>query len=167
MKTRALRFLTVLLAVCSVSALTLQNTSDWQTVDVNDLFTFRLPAGFTRRTSKSEERVEYYKGETNLVSIWGNTESLAYNNRRQAWMNDYQESTTRIRGKRANIRTYWHTLNAKRIYRAELNVGNWEKGQVELYMGIESSDPAMLETAREIFKSVSFPIPPPERPNAR
>lgn len=152
----------VLLAVCGLSALT--QTSDWQTIDVNGLFTFRLPAGFNRHTG-DEERPEYQKGETTLVYIWSHTESPAYSERRQSSMHDYKESITRMGGKRANIRTYWQTVNARRSYRAELNVGNWEKGEVQLYMRVESNDPAMLDTAREIFKSVSFPLPPPERPD--
>jgi hypothetical protein len=165
MNTQGFTYLIVLLAVCCVSALPLQNssTSDWQTITVNDLFTFRLPPGFTRRSVTEDERAEYYRDETKLVYVLGHTESVAYNDRRQAWMNDYQESTTRIRGKRANIRTYWQTVNGKRIYRAELNVGNWERRKIELYMGMESSDPAVLNMAREIFKSVTFPLPPPER----
>lgn len=167
MKTYALKSLIVLLVVCSVSALTLQTSSnnEWQTIAVNDLFSFRVPPGFIKRLSSGsdEERAEFYKGETKLLYVWGHTESVAYSERRQASMNDYQESTTRIGGKRANIRTYSQTIKGKRIYRAELNVGNWEKGEVQLYMEIESSDPAALETAREIFKSVKFPLPPPER----
>ena len=154
-------YLIVSLAVCCVSGLALQ---EWQTIDVNGLFTFRLPAGFTRRTG-DEERAEYQKGETKLVYIWGRTESPAFTERRQALMHDYKESVTRMGGKRANIRTYWQTVNGKRIYRAELNVGNWDKGEVQLYVRLESSDPAKLETAREIFKSVKFPLPPPERPD--
>jgi len=162
MKMHVFRSFVILLAVCSVPALALQ---EWQTVDVGDLFCFRLPPGFIKHSSSGteDERAEYYKGETRLVYVWGHTESLAYRVRRQAGMNDYEESTTRIGGKRANIRTYWQTVKGKRIYRAELNVGNWEKGEVQLYMGIESNDPAVLDTAREIFKSVTFPLPPPER----
>ena len=155
------------LAACSLRLATQQNTSTqhWQTIEVKELFTFRLPPGFTTRSSGAtqEERAEYYKGETRLLYVWGHTESVAYSERRQAWMNDYQEWTTRIGGRPANIRTYSQTDKGKRIYRAELNVGNWEKGEVELYMIIESSDPAVLDTAREIFKSVKFPLPSPER----
>lgn len=162
-----MKFLIVLLAVCSVSAVTLQNSPDsnWQTIVVKDLFSFRVPPGFVKRSSSGteDERAEYYKGETRLVYVWGHTESIAYSDRRKPWMNNYEESTTRITGKRANIRTYWQTVKGRRIYRAELNVGNWEKGEIELYMGMESSDPAVLNTAREIFKSVTFPLPPPER----
>lgn len=155
----------VLQMVCCLSAVTqTSSTSDWHTIDVNGLFTFRLPAGFTKHTG-DELRAEYQKGQTRLVYIWGHTESPAYGERQQSSMHDYKESITRMGGKRANIRTYRQTVNAKRSYRAELNVGNWEKGEVQLYMRVESSDPAMLDTVREIFKSVIFPLPPPERPD--
>jgi hypothetical protein len=139
--------------------------SDWQTIEVNDLFTFRLPAGFVKQAATSDrgERVEYSKAETKVVAIWGRTESGAFADRRQSWMNDYTESTTRIRGLRANIRTYSHTVNAKRIYRAELNLGNWQNGEVQLYLRVEGTDLSTLDTAREIFKSVTLPLPPPER----
>ena len=150
----------LLLAVC-LSASAMQ---DWQTIEVNGLFTFRLPAGFTKHTG-DDVRAEYQKGETKVVYIWGQTESPVFTNRRQVSMHDYKESISRTGGKRANIRTYWQTVNSRQSYRAELNVGNWEKGEVQLYMRVESSDAAMLDTAREIFKSVSFPLPAPERPD--
>lgn len=150
----------LLLTVCLLASA----IQDWKTVDVNGLFTFRLPAGFTKHSS-DDVRAEYQKSETKLVYIWGQTESPVFTDRRQASMHDYKESITRISGKRANIRTYWQNVNSRRSYRAELNVGNWEKGEVQLYMRVESSDPAMLDTAREIFKSVSFPLPAPERPD--
>lgn len=78
-------------------------------------------------------------------------------------MNDYRETTTRIRGRRANIRTYWQRLNGTRIYRAELHVGNWQNGEVELYMGIEGTDLKVLDLANAVFASVTFPVPSPER----
>lgn len=156
------RFTMILLLAACFSAPVLQ---DWQTIDANGLFSFRLPAGFTKDAG-DDVRAEYHKRGTKLIYVWGQTESPSYNDRRQASMHDYEESITRIGGKRANIRAYRQTVDWKRIYRAELNVGNWEKGEVQLYMRVESSDPAMLETAREIFKSVSFPLPSPERPDS-
>lgn len=134
-------------------------SADWQTIEVQGLFSFRLPAGFTRRSS-TDERAEYYKGDTKVIYVWGGTESGAFDKRRQPWMKDYQESTTRIRGKRANIRTY--LIEGKQVYRAELNVGNWEHGEVQLYLLVEGKDRDTLSLARQIFESVSFPIPPPE-----
>jgi hypothetical protein len=141
------------------------SAAGWQTIDFNGLFTFRLPDGFTQRSSLGPEdtRAEYSKDQTKLIVIWGATESGAYEARRQNWMHDYHEVTTRLRGRRANIRTYWRNDKSKRIYRAELNVGNWEKGEVQLYLRMDSDDPAMLELADQIFRSVSFPIPSPER----
>jgi hypothetical protein len=82
-------------------------------------------------------------------------------------MQDYQELTTRLKGKRVNIRTYWTSSEGRRIYHGELNVGNWERGQVTLFMGLEGSDPKTFETARRIFGSVEFPLPDPERPPGR
>ena len=79
-------------------------------------------------------------------------------------MKDYEETTTRLGGRRANIRSFSKMKDAKRKYYAELNVGNWEKGEVQLYIGIEGSDPKTLDVAKEIFKSVTLPLPSPERP---
>ena len=137
----------------------------WQTIDFNGLFTFRLPDGFAMRAYLKPEdtRAEYFKGQTKLGIVWGSTESGAYGARRQDWMHDYHEATTRLCGRRANIRTYWHTNDSKRVYRAELNVGNWDKGDVQLFMRMESDDPAMLEIADQIFKSINLPLPSPER----
>lgn len=137
----------------------------WQTVDFNGLFSFRLPGGFEKKegTKPDDLRVEYLKGRTKLVVVWGHTESAAYGQRRQDWMHDYRESVTRISGQRANIRRYSQGAGARRAYRAELNVGNWEKGEVQLYMRLETDDPAMLEVAEQIFSSISFPLPSPER----
>ena len=141
-------------------------TGGWQTIDFQGLFTFRLPAGFAKRaqTNADELRAEYYKDKTKLVVVWGQTESGAYDDRRQSWMHDYHETTTRIRNLRANVRTYSRREKAKVSYRAELNVGNWDKGEVQLYMRLESDDAAMLPVAEEIFKSITLPMPSPERP---
>jgi hypothetical protein len=137
----------------------------WQTIDFNGLFTFRLPDGFEKRaeTNPDDLRAEYQKSHTKLVVIWGHTESPAYDKRRQNWMHDYRESVTRIRGLRASIRRYSQGNDSKRAYRAELNLGNWDKGEVQLYMRMETDDAAMLDVAEQIFNSISLPLPSPER----
>jgi len=140
-------------------------TGGWQTIVFQGLFSFRLPDGFEKRnpTSAEDLRAEYYKDQTKLIVRWGQTESGAYNDRQQSWMHDYHEATTRIRGLRANIRTYSQDKNARQSYRAELNLGNWDKGEVQLYMRLESEDAAMLPVAEEIFKSITLPLASPER----
>ena len=151
----------------TVALFLIVSAAGWQTIDFNGLFTFRLPDGFTKRAAAGSDDVsaEYYKHSTKLRIVWGQSESGAYNERRQDWMHDYHETVTRLRGLRADIRTYSQNKNSQRIYAAELNVGNWDKGQVQLYMRLESDDAAMLPVAEEIFKSVSFPRPAPERPS--
>ena len=141
------------------------SVTGWQTIDFNGLFTFRLPDGFALRSSlKSDDtRAEYFRDRTKLVVVWGASESAAYDARRQNWMDDYHETTTRLRGRPANIRTYSKSDKPTRTYLAELNIGNWDKGQVELYMRMETNDPAMLEVADHIFKSIKLPFPSPER----
>src|SRR5690349_14799277 len=138
-----------------------------KTVDVEGLFRFRLPTGWTRTSAfnVAEVRGEWAKDGTKLVYIWGRTESVGYGERRQSWMNDYEETTTRLGGRMANIRSFSSVKDGKRKYQAELNVGNWEKGEVQLYMRVEGSDAATIETAKQIFKSVTLPLPAPERTN--
>ena len=131
------KFLLVLFIVTSVSADSPQNhsTSEWQVINVDGLFTFRLPQGFVKRKLKEADNrtVEFVNGQTKVAYVWGRTRSLVFSERQQKWMNEYQETITRIRGKRANIRSYWQRLNGVRIYKAELNVGNWQIGEVELF----------------------------------
>ena len=160
----------LLSALCVIMAVVRQAPPPgWRKIDADGLFSFSLPEGFTKTDMAGVENDlgEYYKGETRFIFIWGDTASFAYSERRQPEMQDYQELTTRLKGKRVNIRTYWTSGEGRRIYHGELNVGNWERGQVTLFMGLEGSDPKTLETARRIFGSVEFPIPDPERPPGR
>src|ERR1041385_6776456 len=137
-----------------------------QTVEVENLFSFRLPPGWSKRSSFNitEVRGEWANDGTRLVYVWAKTESGDYGERLQAWMNDYEETTTRLAGRMANVRTFSSVKDGKRMYQAELNVGNWEKGEVQLYMRVEGSDAKTLDVAKEIFKSVTLPLPVPERP---
>ena len=143
-----------------------QSETNGQRVDVEGLFSFRLPPGWSKRSSfnVAEVRGEWAKDGTRLVYVWGKSESGDYGERRQSWMNDYEETTTRLGGRMANIRSFWSVKNGKRMYQAELNVGNWEKGEVQLYMRVEGSDAATIGLAKQIFKSVTLPLPAPERP---
>jgi len=154
-----LPFLVVILGLAVPLGFTQQ--PDWQMIDVDGLFSFRLPPGWTKQSS-----FKWAKGETRLVYVWGQTESGAYSERRQSWMNDYEETTTRLGGRRADIRSFAKVKEGKRRYQAELNVGNWEKGEVQLFMRVEGEDAATIELAKQIFKSVTLPLPSPERPPA-
>ncbi len=161
-------FLTVILFVLGLApaGMCQQSEMNGKPVDVEGLFSFRLPQDWSKRSSfnVAEVRGEWGRGETKLVYVWGHTESGGYNERRQSSMNDYEETTTRLGGRKADIRSFSILKDGKRIYKAELNVGNWEKGEVQLYMRIEGSNPKTLDLAKEVFKSVTLPRPSPERP---
>jgi hypothetical protein len=153
-------FVALLTILCFASASVCQTAqaSEWQKIDADGLFTFRLPQGFSKTNMAGVENYlgEYYKGETRFLFIWGDTASYAYDVRRQPEMEEYQETETSIDGRRANIRTYSQIRDGERTYRAELNIGNWEKADIELYMEIETKDAADLEVAKEIFHSINF-----------
>lgn len=142
-----------------------QSEMSGQTVDVEGLFSFRLPPGWAKRSSfnVAEVRGEWVKDGMRLIYVWGQTESGSYSERRQSGLNDYEETTTRLGGRMANVRGFSRMKDGKRMYQAELNVGNWEKGEVQLYMGVEGNDPKTLDVAKEIFKSVTLRLPSPER----
>jgi hypothetical protein len=162
MNTASLKLLVSVVAMLllnSVSICQTAQTLDWQKMDADGLFTFRLPQGFTKTGMTGVEHYlgEYYKGKTRFLFIYGDTNSNAYDVRREPEMEEYQESETTIDSKQANIRTYSLIQNGGRIYRVELNIGDWANAEVELYMEVESKNPADLEMAREIFNSIDFP----------
>src|SRR5215470_11595679 len=91
-----------------------------QTVEVESSFSFRLPPGWTKRSSfnVAEVRGEWAKDGTKLVYLWGQTESGRYGERRQSWMNDYEETSTRLGGRMTNIRSFSSVKDGKRVYQA-------------------------------------------------
>jgi hypothetical protein len=156
-----------LFCVSPMQATQTQSTADWQLVDFDGEFTFRLPQSFTKHETVTTQNssAEYRDGQTVLVLEWRPTDPASFSERRQTWMIDYEEATSRIRGRRANIRTYWESKTGERVYHAELYIGNWESRQVDLYMSVNSKERGALDTASQIFKSIVFPLPTPEHPN--
>jgi hypothetical protein len=153
------KLVVVFAVLCLVSVCLCQTkqTSDWRKIDEKK-FSFLLPKGFTKTDMTGVENYlgEYYKGKTRFLFVEGDTASNAYNVRREPEMKDYRETETVIKGRKTNIRTYALITNGKRRYRAELNVGNWEKAQIELYMELEGENSDDLKIAKQIFNSVVF-----------
>jgi hypothetical protein len=141
-----------------------QKRTEWQRVKVQDLLTFQLPPGWTKSAAnRSDLREEWTKGNAKLLYIRGETNSGEYSDRRRSWMDDYQEATTRVGGRKANVRSYSFIKDEKRRYVAELNVGNWDRNQIEFFMHIEGRDVATIKLAKKIFESVKISLPAPER----
>ena len=63
-----------------------QSGTQEQTVDVDGLFSFRLPQDWSKRSSfnVADVRGEWTHGGTKLVYVWGHTESGGYGERRQS-----------------------------------------------------------------------------------
>ena len=71
-------------------------------------------------------------------------------------MRDLREDAITIDGKHATVRTFLYKFERASLYIAELNVGDWRQGQVELYMGMDSPNHADIQTAKQIVRSVKF-----------
>lgn len=145
------------LCLVSVCLCQTEQTSGWRKIN-EKAFSFLLPEGFTKTdmTGVENNLGEYYKGKTRFLFVEGDTASNAYDVRREPEMEDYRETETVIKGRKTNVRTFAQITDGKRLYRAELNIGNWEKAQIELYMELESENPDDLKTAKQIFNSVVF-----------
>ena len=141
-----------------------RDPSERQTVKVDDLLVYQLPKGWMRSSETvSDLRCEWTKGDTKLFYIQGQTGSGNYSDRRRSWMNDYEETTTRIGGQKANVRSFSFSKDGKKKFVAELNIGNWDKNQVQFFMHVEGRDAGTVELAKEIFNSVKMTLPAPER----
>jgi hypothetical protein len=144
-------FVVTMLVAGSVAA---QKNSDWQTIDADGVFTFRLPDGFKR----SEQGVEsfmlgYQRGSARFIFICGDSASNEYHSEN---ISNLREAATTVDGRHATVRTFTYRGERSSEYITELNVGDWRKGRVQLYMGMDSPNRSDIEIAKQIFKSVKF-----------
>lgn len=133
-------------------------SQNWQKINADGLFTFDLPESFrkTEMTGVENYLGEYRNNETRFLFIWADTASNSFDARRESDMEEYRETKTVVDGRKAYIQTYSRIADNKRRYFAELNVGNWENGDVQLYMKIEGANNLDLVTAKQIFDSIKF-----------
>lgn len=133
---------------------------NWQKINAEGLFTFCLPPGMKKTGMTGVESFlgEYLGGERRFLFIYEPYSFLSYGSRRSDEMKDYQETETKIGGRKAVIRTY-HTAaenayyldeKGQTTYVAELLVGNWAKSEVELFMSLESKSSSDVETAQRV-----------------
>ena len=153
---RLLQIIATILLVCSIAVHSQTvASSDWQTIDADGLFTFRLPKGFVKTDMMGVENYlgEYSRGQTRFLFVWHDSASYDYD---EHLIRHLVETPTTIDGKRASIRTFSLTRDRIPVYVAELNVGDWRNGKAELYMGFESANPREIPTAKQIFTSTRF-----------
>lgn len=131
----------------------------WQKVNVDRKFTFSLPSDMKQSKRLYTEDIfgEYTNGRVVLVFVHQPFGFLAYDRRRANHLKDYQETETQIDGRKANVRTFYTVEKDSQKYVAELVLGNWAEGKVELRMSLVSNNSADLDVAKRIFTSVDFP----------
>jgi hypothetical protein len=125
-----------------------------QTVNAEGLFTFQLPVGFKQNEMGIDSFMRgYRRGRAAFIFICGDSASSEYDEKN---MHDLREESVTIDGKPASVRTFRYRFKRASFYVAELNVGDWRKGPMELYMGMDSPNRTDIQIAKQIFSSVKF-----------
>src|ERR1044072_1715022 len=113
-----------------------QQNSPLQTINAEGLFTFQLPAGFKQSEMGIDSFMRgYQSGSARFIFVCGDSASFEFNEKN---MSDLREDAITIDGKHATVRTFLYKFERSSRYVAELNVGDWRTGHVELYMGMDS-----------------------------
>lgn len=84
---------------------------------------------------------------------------LSYDSRKGEGKMNYRESVLNIGERKAVLFTYEQDDEGRKSFHAELYVGNWAAGQVELTMSVASSEQSDMKLARQILTSVCFARP--------
>ena len=125
-----------------------------QTINAEGLFTFQLPVGFKQSETGVDSFMRgYQRGRARFIFVCGDSASSEYDEKQ---MRDVREDAIFINGKQATVRTFLYKFERASLYIAELNVGDWRTGHVELYMGVDSPNRADIQTAKQIFSSVKL-----------
>ena len=131
-----------------------QRNNPWQMINAEGLFAFRLPVGFKQSETGVDSFIRgYQRGHARFMFVCGDSASSEYNEKN---MRNLREDAITIDGKQATVRTFLYRFERASLYIAELNVGDWRTGHVELYMGMDSPTRADIQTAKQIFRSVKF-----------
>jgi hypothetical protein len=123
-------------------------------INAEGLFTFQLPAGFKQNEMGIDTFMRgYRRGRAAFIFVCGGSASSEYDEKN---MRDLLEESVTIDGKHASVRTFRYRFKRSSFYVAELNVGDWRKGPMELYMGMDSPNRTDIQIAKRIFSSVKF-----------
>ena len=131
-----------------------ERNNRWKTINAEGLFTFRLPVGFKQSETGVDSFMRgYQRGRARFIFVCGDSASSEYDEKN---IRSLREDSITIDGKDATVRTFIYQFPRASLYIAELNVGNWRDGNVELYMAMDSPNRADIQTAKQMFRSVKF-----------
>jgi len=144
----------ILVVLATTAAAQRADRVRWKTINAEGLFTFRLPIDFKQSEMGIDSFMRgYQRGRARFIFVCGDSASAEYD---ENTMISASEVHTKVDGKGATVRTFLYKWKDAPVYVAELNVGNWREGNVQLYMGMESPARADIEAAKKIFRSVKF-----------
>src|SRR5262249_45297430 len=114
-----------------------------QTINAEGLFTFRLPIGFKQSEMGIDSFMRgYQRRSARFIFVCGDSASYEYEEKN---MRNLREDAITIGGRPATVRTFLYKFERASLYVTELNVGDWRKGNVELYMGMDSPNRGDIE----------------------
>lgn len=130
----------------------------WQKIEVEGIFTVSLPPELRRSSASGIESLyRYYSnGRMSFYFVYEPYSYLSYDSRMGEGKMNYKESLLEIGGRKAVLFTYDQDDEGRKTYHAELYVGNWAEGQVELIMSVASDEASDMKTAQTILSSVCF-----------
>jgi hypothetical protein len=130
----------------------------WKKVNAEGLFTFYLPPGAwdTGFRGTDDFYREWRIGRIRFMFVYEPMGVLSYDSREKVFGKGFQESAIEIGGRKAYLFDYPLVERGRREYYTDLYVGDFPKGQVNLWMQADSARLADLEVAKKIFRTVEF-----------
>jgi hypothetical protein len=132
----------------------------WKKVDADGKITFYLPSDLrdTGRSGTESLYREYTNGKMHVSFDYQPFGFLEYAKREQAFGKGFQETEMQVGGEKAFLFVYQDTdRRGRKVYNADLYVGNLPNHQVKLQMLVGSTNPAIVDIAKKIFGTIVFP----------
>jgi|SRR5688572_6914358 len=132
----------------------------WRKIDADGKFSFYLPPDMRDldRGSLENYHDEYTNGRVHVSFDYKPSFRLSYERRAIAFGKGFEEIEFQIDGKKAFMFVYeakdWRN---KRIYMAQLNVGDLPNGECIIWMIADSRSRQGMDIAKKIFRTVRLP----------
>ena len=131
----------------------------WRKIDAHGKFTFYLPPNMrdTRIGGMENIHGEYTSGRMYLSYDYHPYGSLGYEKRELKFGKGFQETQLQIDGKKSFLflHQYLDKKN-RRVYNADLYVGDLPNREVIVQMSVSSRNPQDIETAKTIFQTIKL-----------
>ncbi len=138
--------------------LELQVPPGWRKIDAEGKFSFYLPPDMHMSGTGIENlHREYTNGRINVNFDYEPFGFLGYEKRELAFGKGFQETELQVDGRKAYLFLYQSLdFRKRRIYQADLFVGDLPNHEVLLHMWIICWSQRRIETAKTIFGTIKF-----------